>query len=228
MQNYTIEPIDTGKARHLLDQVDIDPDHEKKIINILHKRRLTHGSTQYRYAEGRGDGRRYGNTASAQNLKSELRAEIGSQLFDLDLDCSHPSMIIDACRFNDIKIPPILYEMVTKRMEIRKDLSVYYFGTETPKGIQFGKSLVNAFLYGQSLYSAECFEKAGLQFTQHHPKLIKFKETMDSLVSKLQQIPSNSGEKNFCNPPVFCNPPRIYNPPPPSNPPGELRGRKAT
>jgi hypothetical protein len=80
-------------------------------------------------------------------------------------------MIIDACRFNDIKIPPILYEMVTKRMEIRKDLSVYYFGTETPKGIQFGKSLVNAFLYGQSLYSAECF--SGLQFTQHHPKLTR-------------------------------------------------------
>jgi hypothetical protein len=195
------EPIDTAAARAILEEKTLPEKHRKTLESLFTTRHSSHGHALYNYGAGRGDGRCYANQAGVQRLKSNYRATIGNHLTDLDLDCSHPSMLIDACRrLLSIPAPPHPPRNSNQTHGVlRRELSADYSGGDYKEGIAFGKQLTNAFVHGQSRTSTDCFEKkANIAPMPHHPTAGDFRIRYESRKKIVQpddllQVCSSSG-----------------------------------
>ena len=125
-----------------------------------------------------------------QQLKSVTRARIGDDLYDIDFDCSHPSIIIDLCNKQNIPVPEIINTIVTERELIRQELSIHYYGSVTQEGIKFSKQQINAFLYGQRINTRSPFIENNVPEKSHPPKIKLFSKAMDILVLGSLDVPS--------------------------------------
>ena len=190
--DITWELIDMSKARDLLEKGMLSANHHKRLQDFVTNRERSDGRTHYQWAKGRLEGRKYA-PRGAQLLPSDVRAAVGDTYFDLDFDCSHPSVIIDLLRKKGIEIPEIIYKMVSKRTEFREEAAKYYDMPEgqPPKaGIKFIKGVINAMLYGQSPNSTEPFVNAGIPLIEgkapaHHPDILSFSTAINEVVTKL-------------------------------------------
>ena len=180
-----VEPANTGAARDLVVSHSTNSENSNTLKRFLERRNYHHGHIPYRLAQARGDGRLFAQAGSMQLLKSSIRASVGNRLYDLDFDCSHPSIIVDFCRALQITVPGILREVVTNREEMRKELSNHYLGSVTTQGIKLGKSLVNAILYGQKTTSKTCFKEANIPYKPPPEILVNFSRVMHTLVEQI-------------------------------------------
>jgi len=190
MANTVPEHYDHAKGRALLASQSLTAEEYLRLERLIEHRSAQRGITYYKYARGRGDGRLFGDLSSMQQLKSITRARIGDALYDIDFDCSHPSIIIDLCNKQNIPVPEIINTMVTDREVIRQELSVHYFGSITQEGIKFGKQQTNAFLYGQRLSTMSQFIENKVPEQSHPQKIKQFSEAMDILVQGSYNVPS--------------------------------------
>ena len=165
---------------------------------MLANRTKSNGFTHYAYANGRGDGRRYAGPESAQRLRGRIRALL-PHLADIDLEASHPSILIDLCRAKGIAVPSILRRIVIDKDAIRKELSEHYFGSDSKHGRDFGKQIINAFLYGRLLTNTQCLVDAGVDPSVAHSPIVQmFSEAMELLVPQLvSQSDRDAAEDRF-------------------------------
>ena len=118
----------------------------------------------------KSDGRVYASSqGSMQSLPSNLRASIGSQLLDIDCDCSHPTNLIDCLRASDQPVPTALFKIVTERTKIREMLAEHYRTTTT-----IAKQLVNAVTKGKSILTDDWFTENGMRPIPHHHLIIEY------------------------------------------------------
>ena len=164
------EEADVGIARKIQSDGDLSTDHKGILLKYLAKRGPENGYVIYKYAGEKSDGRTYSSSlGSMQSLPSSLRASIGSQLFDIDCDCSHPTNLIDCLRASDKRVPNALFRIVTERTQIREMLAEHYNTTTT-----IAKQLVNAVTYGKSILTDDWFTESGVRTIAHHPLIIEY------------------------------------------------------
>ena len=185
LRRIIVEPANMGAARDLAALQHTNPEYSNTLKRFHERRNHHHGHIPYRHAQSRGDGRLFAQAGSMQLLKSSIRASVGNRLYDLDFDCSHPSIIVDVCRALHITVPPSLREVVINREEMRRELSNHYLGVVTTQGIKLGKSLVNAILYGQKPTSKTCFKEANIPYKSPPENLVNFSRVMYTLVEQI-------------------------------------------
>ena len=156
-----------------------DPNHLTRAERYIEK--LNYRRVVSKLAKGRGDGRTFGPTG-IQSLPGNIRARICRHMFDIDFDCSHPSIIIDALRKKQHKVPEILEYVVTNRLNVRTSLAKYY--NCKPKDI---KSLINAITYGRKYSSKAFFKEAIIAIKKHHPIIKEYCHAMNIIVDQLAQ-----------------------------------------
>jgi hypothetical protein len=118
-----------------------------------------------------------------QNLPGTARAKLGHHHFDLDMDCAHPSNLLDCLRAKNIEVPHSLYKLITERLQLRQMLAEYY-GTTASKA----KKLMNSLTYGMSTNSTTWFDESGIQPMPHHHFIIEYASAISRCVKELIQV----------------------------------------
>ena len=70
--------------------------------------------------------------------------------------------------------------------DIRKELAIHYFGVDNKKNRDFGKRMINSFLYGRRTTNKTCLIEAGIDpQTEHAAIILDFSRVMDHIAPKL-------------------------------------------
>ena len=181
---WATNPNIAHKATHRHDENEesteetIEADHLTRLDQYLAKTNLRRVSGNL--GRKSGDGRTFSD--GIQRLPGKIRAKICKHMFDIDFNCSHPSIIIDALRQKQIRIPRELYYVVINRMKIRKQLALYY-QCKPPEV----KGLINAITYGRTYQSKTFFKDAKIPIKRHHHIIKQYCRAIESIVTKLAQ-----------------------------------------
>jgi hypothetical protein len=137
----------------------------------------------YHLANDRGDGRSFSGKHSIQTAPGWIRAKACPDLFDIDCDTSHPSNLIDALRFFELHVPPILFKFVTEKSHMR-DILAGYYGTNKEKA----KKLINSILYGASISNDSWFLDNHIQIIRHHEYVLNLAAAVAQSATELSEL----------------------------------------
>ena len=117
---------------------------------------------------------------------------------DIDMNSSHPSILVDLSRARLHEIPKTLHQIVTQRVQTRTDIASYYGTNDT----NFAKSLILAITYGATLQNKTNHKKYNIMTTKHPPSfpphgiIRKYHEEIKMLIETLINTDEGEPDRN--------------------------------